>query len=47
MLNKDLNILNKIDAKYSSLWGLSVVGDEVMVCDSYGVPNIRHSGVYL
>ncbi len=33
-LNKDLNIMNKIDTKQDScLWGLSVVGDEVMVCD--------------
>ncbi len=32
-LNKDLKILNKIDAKQdSSLYGVSVVGDEVMVC---------------
>ncbi len=34
-LNKDLNTLNKIDTKQnSSLYGVSVVGDEVMVCDS-------------
>ncbi len=34
-LNKDLKILNKIDAKEdSSLRGVSVVGDEVMVCDN-------------
>ncbi len=34
-LNKYLKMLNKINTKQdSSLWGLSVVGDEVMVCDS-------------
>ncbi len=33
-LNKDLKILNKINTKQdSSLWGVSIVGDEVMVCD--------------
>ncbi len=33
-LNKDLKILNKIDTKQDSLlWGVSIVGDEVMVCD--------------
>ncbi len=33
-LNKDLNIMNKIDTKQDSdLYGVSVVGDEVMVCD--------------
>ncbi len=32
-LNKDLKMLNKIDTKQnSSLFGVSVVGDEVMVC---------------
>ncbi len=34
-LNKDLKMLNKIDTKQDSdLYGVSVVGDEVMVCDS-------------
>ncbi len=34
-LNKDLNTMNKIDTKQdSSLYGVSVVGDEIMVCDS-------------
>ncbi len=34
-LNKDLKILNKIDTKLDSeIWGVAVVGDEVMVCDS-------------
>ncbi len=33
-LNKDLKILNKIDTKQDSpLYGVSLVGDEVMVCD--------------
>ncbi len=34
-LNNDLKMLNKIDTKqYSLLLGVSVVGDEVMVCDN-------------
>ncbi len=33
-LNKDMNILNEIDTEQdSSLFGVSLVGDEVMVCD--------------
>ncbi len=34
-MNKDLKILNKIDTEQDALlYGVSVVGDEVMVCDS-------------
>ena len=32
--NKEMKLMKEVSLQYSQLWGVAVVGDEVMVCDS-------------